>query len=48
MDNDESRFWTIIAVALGLLFLWAMMQPPEYGDNCYDADPTQWTDIICD
>lgn len=42
-DND----WTIIAVVLGGLILIGSQCESAPTDGCYDADPTQWTEMVC-
>jgi len=45
--SDESKIvWGI----LGIILLLALLSGPSdgYEDNCYDADPTQWTEMVCD
>lgn len=45
---DDIPIWLVfVGVILAFLAL-AQCQKPSQGDNCYDMDPTQWTEIVCD
>jgi hypothetical protein len=44
--DDSNLIWWIIGIILVLLWLGSSSEPSY--DNCYDADPTQWTDMVCD
>lgn len=48
MSKDESYiFWWIIVIVLLLIGLSSNSNSNPY-DTCYDADPTQYTDMVCD
>lgn len=46
MDKDSNIIWWII----GFIILMAWLSSPSDTsyDGCYDADPTQWTEMVCD
>jgi len=50
MKNEKDYTGIIIAIIVALLLLWAMNSNTgsPYGPGCYDADPTQWTEVVCD
>ena len=46
MDNDTNIIWWIIGI---LLFVaWISNSGSSSYDGCYDADPTQWTEMVCE
>lgn len=50
MNKDESYiFWWIVVILLLIISLSSTSGTnSDPYDTCYDADPTQWTDIVCD
>ena len=46
MTDDSNFIWWIIGIVL--VMLWLSGSSDSSYDNCYDADPTQWTDMVCD
>lgn len=46
MDNDRTIIYWIIAIIV-ILALAGGSDDSSY-DGCYDADPTQWTEMVCD
>ncbi len=50
MSGKNSPIDIIIYVVLGIIALsWLMNAGSDTSyDNCYDADPTQWTDMVCE
>ena len=52
--EEDRKFGRILFVILVIIIAWAIIDartsPPsyEYGPGCYDADPTYYTDIVCD
>ena len=55
-DEDDRRFGRIVFIVMAIIIAWviydARTSPPskDYppGEFCYDADPTYYTDIICE
>jgi hypothetical protein len=47
MDSNSDRYWIWAIIIIIVLFAMSSNSDSSY-DNCYDADPTQWTDIVCD
>ena len=45
-EKDTSIIWWIIGIIL--LLAWFSGSDSDYYDGCYDADPTQWTDMVCE
>jgi hypothetical protein len=49
MDSNSDRFWIWAIIIIIVLFAMSSSSDSDSSyDNCYDADPTQWTDIVCD
>lgn len=52
MSSKEEQNITIgIIIAFVILILLVMAGSDDgstYGPGCYDADPTQWVDVVCE
>lgn len=46
-SKDTNIVWWIIGIIILLAWLSGPANDNPY-DTCYDADPTQWTDMVCD
>jgi hypothetical protein len=46
-NKQHREEWTIIFAVLAAIAFFAFACEPERSDGCYDADPTQWTEIVC-
>lgn len=46
--SDNTNGWLIFLGVLAAVFALSQCQEPRDGENCYDADPTQWTEIVCE
>jgi hypothetical protein len=46
-DNDTNIIWWIIGIIILLAVFSGTSNANPY-DTCYDADPTQYTDMVCD
>lgn len=46
-DKVPTSLWVIIAIWF-TVGLFACESENPYGPGCYDADPTQYVDVICD
>jgi hypothetical protein len=42
-DNE----WVIIAIVLAVIVFVSLTCEQRPSDGCYDADPTQWTEMVC-
>ena len=47
-EKDTSIIWWIIGIILLLAWFSGGDSSSDYYDGCYDADPTQWTDMVCE
>jgi hypothetical protein len=52
MDKDANIVWWIIGIIIVLSLLGGTASSGNdydgYYTDCYDADPTQWTEMVCD
>jgi hypothetical protein len=46
-SNQSNNDWTIIFAVLAVIVFFAFACEPKPSDGCYDADPTQWTEMVC-
>lgn len=46
--DDGREVFIILAIIIAILVAISMNTPTPDGPDCYDADPTQWTDIVCE
>jgi hypothetical protein len=46
MDSDSDQFWIWAIIIIIILFLMSGTNDNPY-DTCYDADPSQYQDIVC-
>jgi hypothetical protein len=50
MNNDKDYSWIIVLIIFALIF-WAASSDggsSPYGPGCYDVDPTQYVDVVCE
>lgn len=50
-EFDDDKFPPLLWVLLAIWFvvgMYACESESPYGPGCYDADPTQYVDVICD
>jgi hypothetical protein len=44
--SNSAVFWIVLIIVLWILI--GSSGNSATWDNCYDADPTQYTDMVCD
>lgn len=47
MTSRHKSDWPLIVGALLVWLVFIADCSPSASDGCYDADPTQWTEMVC-